>query len=69
MTELGDCRNGVVVTAKNIDGYSFVAWVQIVSIGDTLSVYVDNVTKQTSHIWVIGGATINCHGYALYIKS
>lgn len=61
------------VTAKDIDGYSFVCWIDSNPSGWIASTYMENPTRQTTNVWVAnnqtttsGTGTVLC--FSLYVK-
>ena len=64
-------RNLGEITAPTIDGYTFVCWVAVSSLGYVGSPYTEFANQQTTTVWDLQygyiGANCSVHAWALYV--
>ena len=59
----------VAIKAPDIDGYTFVFWLNSASIGHVNSSYVENPIAKSTNIWATGGYKEWFQSTAVYVKS
>ena len=59
----------VAIKAPDIDGYTFVFWLNSVSIGHVNNSYVENPIAKSTNIWATGGYKEWFQSTAVYVKS
>lgn len=57
------------VTAPAVDGYSFVCWCNVATIGDVGTPYIENATSTTTDIWDQACKGAKIEATALYQRS
>ena len=59
----------VVIKAPDIDGYTFVFWLNSVSVGHVNNSYVENPIAKSTNIWATGSYKEWFQSTAVYVKS
>lgn len=59
----------VAIKAPDIDGYTFVFWLNSVSVGNVNNSYVENPIAKSTNIWATGGYKEWFQSTAVYVKS
>lgn len=64
-----DGTSHVAIEAPDIDGYTFVFWLNSASIGAVNSSYVETPTDKSTNIWATGSNNEWFQSTAVYVKS
>lgn len=59
----------IAIKAPDIDGYTFVFWLNSVSVGNVNSSYVENPIANSTNIWANGSKNEWFQSTAVYVKS
>lgn len=59
----------IAIEAPDIDGYTFVFWLNSASVGNVNSSYVETPTAKSTNIWATGGKNEWFQSTAVYVKS
>lgn len=57
------------ITAPAVNGYSFVCWCNVATIGDVGTPYIENATSTTTPVWDMACKGANVVATALYQRS